>query len=126
LSRRGAALRRDRSASCEASSPWPYRYSAGCPGNAPDQQAASLESRPRTGADDRRQLDGVFCSQSAAQMVSQGRGGCIVNIIDRRRSGVSPLFTVRPKRAQMLETSPQWARYGIRVNAVGPRTPRRR
>ena len=73
------------------------------------------------------QLDGVFyCSQSAArQMVSQGRGGCIVNISSINAEAAFPrraAYCAAKAGVQMLTKTLaiEWARYGIRVNAVGP------
>jgi NAD(P)-dependent dehydrogenase (short-subunit alcohol dehydrogenase family) len=73
------------------------------------------------------QLDGVFyCSQSAArQMVSQGGGGCIVNISSINAEAAFPrraAYCAAKAGVQMLTKALaiEWARYGIRVNAVGP------
>jgi NAD(P)-dependent dehydrogenase (short-subunit alcohol dehydrogenase family) len=73
------------------------------------------------------QLDGVFfCSQAAGrQLVSQGQGGCIVNISSINAEAAFPrraAYCAAKAGVQMLTKTLaiEWARYNIRVNAVGP------
>jgi 3-oxoacyl-[acyl-carrier protein] reductase len=73
------------------------------------------------------QMNGpFFCSQAIGrQMIAQGSGGCIVNITSIAAEAAMPqrLSYNCAKAAVAMMTKVlaiEWARYNIRVNAVGP------
>ncbi len=66
-----------------------------------------------------------FCSQAAAKEMAKGGGGAIVNIASLRSliaPPLAPAYTASKGGVSQLTKAlaVEWARYGIRVNAIAP------
>ena len=65
-----------------------------------------------------------FLSQAVAKIMKEQGGGCIINVTSAAgiRPHVVPVYSIS-KSALIMTTkimAPEWAKYGIRVNAVAP------
>jgi NAD(P)-dependent dehydrogenase (short-subunit alcohol dehydrogenase family) len=70
-------------------------------------------------------LKGVFfLSQAVAKIMTEQGGGCIINVVSAGgiRPHILPLYSIS-KAAVVMATKVmalEWAKYGIRVNAIAP------
>ena len=67
----------------------------------------------------------LACRAAGKQMIAQGRGGAIVNVLSTvARQGLATHGPYSAAKAALMRVSEalafEWGKYGIRVNCVGP------